>query len=71
VPEPDLGGQPDDIFEVAAHGPLAAGKMQLQEAELGGLRQHVEPRLPSATRRRCARAPAVGSNRGIAASSGG
>lgn len=29
APEPDLGGQRDDIFEVAAHGRLAAGKMQL------------------------------------------
>lgn len=43
MPEPDLGGQRDDIFEVAAHGRLAAGKMQLQDAELGCLRQHVEP----------------------------
>jgi hypothetical protein len=43
VPHPDLGGQRDDIFEVAAHGRLAAGKVQLQDAELGGRRQHVEP----------------------------
>jgi hypothetical protein len=43
VPHPDLGGQRDDIFEVAAHGRLAAGKVQLQDAELGVRRQHVEP----------------------------
>ena len=42
-PESDLGGQRDDIFEVAGHGRLAAVKMQLGGAELGGLLQHVEP----------------------------
>jgi hypothetical protein len=43
VPESDLGGQRDDIFEVAGHGRLAAVKMQLEDPELGGLLQHVKP----------------------------
>ena len=41
--EADLGRPRDDLLEVAAHGRLAAGEVQLQDAEIGGLRQHVEP----------------------------
>ena len=41
--EADLGRLRDDLLEVAAHGRLAAGEMQLQDAEIGRLRQHVEP----------------------------
>ena len=43
--EADLGRLRDDLLQVAAHGRLAAGQVQLQDAELGRLRQHVEPDL--------------------------
>ena len=56
-------------LQVAPHGRLAAGEMQLQHAELGRLRQHVEPDFASAARRRRAPARAGWSNRGIAADS--
>ena len=43
--EADLGGALRRSLQVAPHGRLAAGEMQLQDAEVGGLRQHVEPDL--------------------------
>ena len=43
--EADLGRLRHDLLEVAAHGGLAARQMQLQDAEIGCLRQHVEPYL--------------------------
>ena len=41
--EADLGGLRDDLLQVAPDGGLAAGEVQLQHAEVCGLRQHVEP----------------------------
>ena len=68
--EPDLGRLRHDLLEVAAHGGLAARQMQLQDAEIGRLRQHVEPYLGRQLARRRARAPADWSSRGTAAGSG-
>ena len=43
--ETDLGRLRHDLLEVAAHGGLAPRQMQLQDAQVGCLRQHVEPHL--------------------------
>ena len=43
--EADLGRLRHDRFEVAPHGGLAAREVQLQDAEIGCLREHVEPNL--------------------------
>ena len=67
--EADLGRLRDDLLEVAAHGRLAAGQVQLQHAEVGGLRQHVAPDLGRQLAARRAPAPAGWSSRGIAAGS--